>query len=259
MSHRPITEDDLNGFIDETLDARRRAEIVAYLEAHPDMAKRVAGMSEQRDMLRAALAPVAEEPLPPELDLARLVEARWRPTQLPRWAAAAAAIALVVLGGAGGWSLRGLSQTPHEGVAALAHEALASYAVYAPDRVRPVEIRADERAQLVDWVSQRLGRPVTVPDLSGSDYRFMGGRIVATAHGPAALFMYDDDKGSRLVMLARPMTVDANAAMARHTANGVSGFSWSDKGLGYSLVGARPADALHPLADAARRQIRDNA
>lgn len=259
MSHRPITEDELNGFIDETLDARRQPEIVAYLEAHPDVAKRVAGMCEQRDMLRAALAPVAEEPLPPELDLARLVETRWRPRRRPRWAAAAAAIALVILGGAGGWSLRGLSQTPQEGVAALAHEALASYAVYAPDRVRPVEIRADDRAQLVDWISQRLGRPVTVPDLSGSDYRFMGGRIVATAHGPAALFMYDDDKGSRLVMLARPMTVDANAAMARHTVDGVSGFSWADNGLGYSLVGARPAEALHPLADAARRQIRDNA
>lgn len=258
MSHHPITEDELNGFIDERLDARRQAEIVAYLEAHPDMAKRVDGMCEQRDILRAVLAPVAEEPLPPELDLARLVETRRRPTQRRKWAAAAAAITLVILGGAGGWSLRGLSQPPLEGVAALAHEAVASYAVFAPDRVRPVEIRADDRAQLVDWISQRLGRPITVPDLSGSDFRFMGGRIVATAHGPAALFMYDDDKGSRLVMLARTMTVDANAPMARHMVNGVSGFSWSDNGLGYSLVGATPAAALHPLADAARRQIRDN-
>jgi anti-sigma factor RsiW len=259
MNHRPITEDDLNGFIDQRLDARRQAEVVSYLEAHPDVAKRVAGMGEQRDMLRAALAPVAEEPLPPELDLARLIEARRRPARLPRWAAAAAAIALAVLGGAGGWSLRGMSQPPLEGVAALANEAAASYAVYAPDRVRPVEIRADDRAQLVDWISKRLGRPVAVPDLAASGYRFMGGRIVATAQGPAALFMYDDDRGTRLVMLARPMAADQNQPMSPLERDAINGFGWADDGLGYSVVGGIKPQTLRPIANEMRRQLKTEA
>jgi anti-sigma factor RsiW len=54
-----------------------------------------------------------------------------------------------------------------------------------------------------------------MPDLAASGYRFMGGRIVATAQGPAALFMYDDDRGTRLVMLARPMAADQNQPMTR--------------------------------------------
>lgn len=257
MKHRPITEDDLHGFIDQALDADSHAAVVAYLDAHPAVAKRVAGISEQRDMLRTALRPIAEEPVPPELNLARLVAAYSQPAQLPRWTGAAvAAIALVFLGGAGGWVLRGMNQIPYEGLRALGSEAAASYAVYTPDRSRPVEIRAEDRTELATWILQRLGRPLAIPDLAASGYRFMGGRIVATGHGPAALLMYDDDNGSRLVMLARPMAVDANAPMTRYAKGGVNGLSWSDEGFGYSLVGATPPETLHPLANEARRQIR---
>ncbi len=84
----------------------------------------------------------------------------------------------------------------------------------------------------------------------------MGGRVVPTEHGPAAMVMYDDDRGTRLVLLARPMAVDQNAPMSPHAQGGVSGFAWADRGLGYSLVGSAPANALHPIADDARRQIR---
>src|SRR3546814_1515290 len=91
------------------------------------------------------------------------------------------------------------------GVAALAQEAADSYAVYASDHLRPVELRSAERAELVDWAAERLHRRVPVPDLSAAGYRFMGGRMVATPHGAAVLFMYDDDHGTRLVVLSRPM------------------------------------------------------
>lgn len=256
MNQRPITEDDLHGFIDETLDAGRRLEVAAYLDDHPDVARRVSGMAEQRDMLRAAFAPVAEEPVPAELDIARLVEARQRPARLPRWAVAAAAVALVMLGGAGGWTLHGLSQPPRGGVAALSSDAAASYAVYAPDHLRPVEIRADDQAQLAAWVSQRLGRPVTAPDLAGSGYRFMGGRIVATAHGATVLFMYDDDRGTRLVMLSRPMASDRSEPMTHLADNALNGFGWADNGLGYSVVGGLAPDSLRPIANEMRRQLK---
>jgi hypothetical protein len=49
-----------------------------------------------------------------------------------------------------------------------------------------------------------------VPGLSQSGYRFMGGSVVATAHGAAVLYMYDNDHGTRLVMLTRLMAIDRN-------------------------------------------------
>jgi anti-sigma factor RsiW len=69
------------------------------------------------------------------------------------------------------------------------------------------------------------------------------------------LFMYDDDHGSRLVLLTRPMAVDRDTPTAPHADRSVSGYSWSDKGAGYSLVGPAAPDVLRPLANEARRQI----
>lgn len=259
MSSRPINEDDLNGFVDQRLGAARQAEVIAYLESHPDVAHWVAGYCEQRDRLRAALAPIAEEPLPAELDLSRMIAGRLRPRRVPapRWAMAAAAAILLSIGGAGGWMVRDMRLPSSTVIGSIAQEAAASYRVYAPDRVRPVEIRAEDGAALAEWTVEQLGRPVAAPDLTASGYRFMGGRILPTDHGPAALFMYDDDKGTRLVMLARPMAADGNAPMAPYySQDGVNGYAWADDGLGYSLVGAMDAARLHPIADEARRQLR---
>ncbi len=254
---RPITEEDLHAYVDAVLEPARRREVEAYLKAHADVALRVSGYQQQAEQLRAAFAPIAQEPVPAELNLARLVEARRRPSRLAPWRAAAAAILLVGLGAAGGWTLRG--QAPASapaGLAALAQEAAYNFAVYGVDHVHPVAVRAAAREALVGWLSSRLQMPVTVPDLSASGYRFMGGSLVATAHGPAGMLMYDNGHGIRLVMYMRPMAIDKNVPIMVQSATGaIAGFSWSHNGIGYSLVGAASPAVLHPLANAVRAQI----
>jgi anti-sigma factor RsiW len=255
MNNRPITEDDLHAYVDDVLAPERRAEVDSYLADHPDVAKRVTGFANQRELLRAALAPIVDEPLPPELNLSRIIEGQRRGSPPVRWAIAA--MLLLSVGGLGGWVMRGSLEAPSGGLAALAQEAAYSYNVYAPDRVRPVEVRASETAQLVQWVSSRLNRPVKVPDLAGSGYRLMGGRLVATQHGPAAMFMYDDDRGSRVVVLTRPMSsADQNAPMTAQSNAGGTGFAWADDGIGYSLVGPAAANSLKAIANEVRRQAR---
>lgn len=253
MSTKPITEDDLHAYVDRALDDAREAEVSAYLEAHPDIAARIKSYSTQRLDLRAALDPIADELIPTRLNLAHMVEARRRRIASP-WRMAAAATVLLVAGGSGGWLLHGLYQPLSEGVIALAHEASSSYSVYASDRIRPVELRAEHAAELVDWASQRMGRKPVLPDLSQSGYRFMGGRIISTPHGAGLMLMYDDDRGTRLVMFTRPMAVDQDRSMAAHSEGDIGGWSWASDGMGYSLVGSLPTDALHPLADEVRRQ-----
>jgi anti-sigma factor RsiW len=255
MTGHPITEDDLHGYVDGLIDSTRRAEVAAYLQDHPDVATRTASYAKQRDTLRAAMAPIAEEPIPLRLNIARMIEAR-RGRQMSKWVASVAAALLIFIGGAAGWSLRSAVQPASEGVLALAQETADSYAVYAPDRVRPVEIRASEGKELVNWASQRLQHSVTVPDLAASGYRFMGGRLLSTPHGPAVMFMYDDDRGTRLVVLTRAMTVDQNMPMVPHTRGAVNGFAWADKGVGYSLVGPAAPDVLHSIADSVRDQVK---
>ncbi|WP_454651107.1 anti-sigma factor family protein [Bradyrhizobium liaoningense] len=255
MNNRPITEDDLHAYVDDVLEPERRVEVGSYLADHPDVAKRVVGFADQRELLRAALAPIADEPLPPELNLSRIVGSQRRRSPPAWWAIAA--MLLLSVGGFGGWIMRGSLETSPGGLAALAQEAAYSYDVYAPDRVRPVEVRASDTAQLVQWISGRLNRPVKVPDLASSGYRLMGGRLVATQHGPAAMFMYDDDHGIRIVLLTRPMSnADQNVPITAQSNGSAAGFAWADDGIGYSLVGEAPTQSLRPIANEVRRQAR---
>jgi Predicted transmembrane transcriptional regulator (anti-sigma factor) len=105
MNHRPITEDDLHAYVDRVLEPERQAEVAAYLGDHPEVAKRVAAFSDQRDSLRAALAPIAEEPCRrSSICRASSRTARRRPS-VARWAMAA--MLLLSIGGLGGWAVRG--------------------------------------------------------------------------------------------------------------------------------------------------------
>ncbi|WP_426419815.1 anti-sigma factor family protein [Bradyrhizobium genosp. A] len=255
MSQRPITEDDLHAYVDQALEPERRAEVASYLDDHPDVAGRVAAYATQREQLRGALASIAGEPLPAELNLAHIIDNRKR-RPLRAWGAIAALL-LLGCGGLGGWTMHSLLLEGSNGLSSLAQEAAYSYNVYAPDRVRPVEIRASDSAELTRWVSNRLKQPVKVPDLSISGYRLMGGRLVATSHGPAGMFMYDDDHGDRLVVLTRPMSNRYLATpMMPQSTGDVAGFVWADGGMGYTLVGQLPGDTLKPIANEIRKQAR---
>jgi anti-sigma factor RsiW len=67
--------------------------------------------------------------------------------------------------------------------------------------------------------------------------------------------MYDDDRGTRMVVLIRPMAIERDTAMTPHTSGAVRGYTWAARGIGYSVVATAAADTLHPLADEVRRQI----
>ena len=254
MNERPITEDDLQAFVDERLEPPRQRQVEAYLAEHPESAARLDAFASQRDALRAALAPVASEPIPNRLDIRHLKprRSRWSDYLRPLQAVAAAAV-LVVAGGLGGWQLNGHVRSPQNGIGALAQEAADSYSVFATDPQHPVEVA--EPVVLSHWVGSRINRPVGVPDLARAGFRLLGGRVVSTPHGAAGLYMYEDAKGMRLGVLVRPMKIDRTAKMVEHDFGNLSGYSWADQGLGYSLVGTASPSTLHPVADEVRRQL----
>jgi anti-sigma factor RsiW len=256
MNGRPITEDDLQAFVDDALAPERRGHVSEYLLTNVDAAARVAAYQEQAAALRQSLDPVADEPVPSRLNLENIAASHRATTSRPgRLRLAAAAAVLLAIGATGGWLTKGYMLPPTEGVAALALEASASYGAFAADRLRPVEVRADGSDTLQQLASATLGSSVAIPDLGASGYRLMGGRVVPTTHGAGFMLMYDDDKGNRIVMLARRMLVDQNRPMVASTAGDVNGWSWAKDGMGYSIVGSIPAENLHPVADVVRSQI----
>jgi anti-sigma factor RsiW len=253
---QPISTDELHAYVDERLDSERRRDVEHYLESQPELARRVAAYRAQRDGLRAVFAARALEPVPPELNLSRLLEARL--AQRPTWWRIAATVVLCLgVGGAAGWYLTA-SPKPSRielAMSLLQQEAMASHAVYADDSRHPVELTAADSSHLSQWLSNRLRRSVTPPDLSALGYHLLGGRLLATEHGgAAALFVYDASDGTRLTVLLRPMAPELHAARADISQGKLNGCTWIGGGMGYAVVAAAPDATLDDVVDQINRQ-----
>ena len=248
MNNGPITEADLQAFVDDRLPRDRAAVVAAWLEERPQDAARVADYRAQARAMREALEPMVREPLPPDLDL-RLHHGN---PQRSRWLVAPVACLLVLIGGLSGWKMREWTEPAMTGTAALAREAAASYAVYADDDARPVEIAANDLRSLDAWFSKRLSRTISAPDLRPAGLHLVGGRLVATEHGPACFYLYVNGEGERIALYVRPMRIDGAAQMVRRDEAGVRGWTWADRGLGFGVFGNASDDFLHRAADVVR-------
>lgn len=247
----PIGEDDLMAWVDARLPPERGPLVDAYLVGHPDVASRLHVQREQRAGLSTAFSAVTSEPIPSAMRIAAIAARR---RAGPQWWHAAAAALLLAVGFGGGWGLRTTTLPAQAGIGALAQEATYNYRVYASDLQRGAELGPDDGRQLVNWVSRRIGSRVAIPDLASAGYRFAGGRLVATPHGPAVMFLYHGPSSTRLAVLSRPMEIDKAARMTPSVDGNVGRITWADRGIGYSIVAPRSPDELQPVADAIRRQ-----
>ncbi len=254
---RPIGEDDLQAFVDGRLPPPRREAVSVYLNDHPELAARVAREVEQREALRARLAFKAQEPIPARLRVANIMAAR-RHSPRARSAAVAAALAWLaigsVLGAAGGawWTSR--SHVPAES-ARVAENAIAAHRIYVSERLHPVEVPAEQEAHLVQWLSRRVGRPLSAPNLTAQGYRLIGGRLLPDSGEPAALFMYENAGGTRLTLYARSGGAEEQTSFRFEQQEGVSAFSWIDNGLSYVVTAKEDRARLLPIAEAIYKQL----
>jgi anti-sigma factor RsiW len=208
--------------------------------------------------LRAAFAGLAEKPLPGRLRVARLMaeQRRRRHRQLAR---IAAAVALLLAGGTGGWVAHDLlpaftSSASAVLASAVFDDAIAAHRTYSVEVRHPVEVGANEETHLVQWLSKRLGHQLIVPDLSTLGFRLMGGRLLPADSGPAALFMYEDGKGTRLSCYYLVVEVAGETEFQFREQNGINAFYWVDDGLAYAIAANAPRDLLLKVAEIVYQQ-----
>lgn len=258
MSATPITEADLQAYVDARLPESRRAEIESFLAAHPEESSRIAAYRTQGERLRAAFAPVLDEPVPERLTRAL----RPRSARVLRLAAA---FAWIALGGVLGWQLHGsLSErAAPQALAPIAHDAAIAHATYSPEVRHPVEVGADQESHLVAWLSKRLGAKVRAPNLESAGYSLMGGRLLPGEQGaagattPTAQFMYQGKQGTRVTLYLRTGVPAQNETAFRYAREGNVGvFYWIDRSFGYALSSADIGkDDLLKIANAAYSQL----
>lgn len=266
----PPDEARLHAFVDSQLPAEERAAVREQLHADPETAARVAQWQAQRQALRGLARDWPLDETPP--DLAGIVmraaaTQRWR-RLLPQTLAAGVLLSLGLAGGyqwgrhdGSGAPWPALTAGRSAGVPEFAAQAGVAYAVYSAEKRHPVEVSAAEQAHLVQWLSKRLGRPLTVPVLTDHGYALLGGRLLpgdaAQAGSPRAQFMYENADGDRLtlyVAVFKPGVAPAATEFRLLQQDGRTTLYWVDGDFGYALS-AQPSIELQPLARRVHEQL----
>jgi anti-sigma factor RsiW len=246
MNETPITETELHAYVDGQLPADRRAAVEDYLAAHPAEAERVRAWRQQNAQLHALFDSTLGEPVPAAL---RRPPARRTPAPMR----AAALLAATAVGSVLGWTLRGGAAI--EVSAGLPQQAAIAHVVYSPEVLHPVEVGAREEAHLVAWLSKRLGQPVRAPQLAGTGFELVGGRLLPGENGPAAQFMYQDARGARLTLYVRSAADNRETAFRYAREGKVGVFYWVDGPFGYALSGELERAQLLAVAEAVYRAL----
>lgn len=246
----PISTDDLHAYADGRLPPDRAAEVEAYLAAQPAAARQVADYRAINAALHRAFDGVLDEPIPAaHADAA----SRRRPhLSIP----AAAAVAGVLLGAFGGWIARGEIGAGGAPAAQVAEHARAAYLVYAPETRHPVEVAAADSGHLAAWLSNRMGMAFPLPSLADLGFTLVGGRLMVGDRGPAALLMYENPQGRRMVLYVRNDLPEAGRGRMRYDRGGEAGVVyWTDGRRGFGLSGGFSEAELMPAAHVVRAQF----
>jgi anti-sigma factor RsiW len=246
----PVTDSDLQAYVDGVLpdDARRAFE--AHLAANPEDTDKVRALRDINAALRNAYGPVIDEEVPARLLLRRR----------PHWMRYGVAASFLIFGLLAGWFGRGwfhgLPITPVPTSAALARQAAVAHAVYAPEVRHPVEVGADQEDHLVKWLSKKLGTTLTCPKLGPLGYELVGGRLLSGPNGPVAHFMYQDARGARLTLYVSTQRGEPRETAFRFSQEDkVAVFYWIDGKYGYAISGEMGRDALLRVANVVYKQL----
>lgn len=267
MNRQPITEADLQAYVDGALPEARSEEVDDYLAVRPQDAERIGAYLAQKRALQALFDPVLDEPLPE--GLVGLASPPAKAASNGFWKSClasaslqrlAAGLLIAVFSGSAGWMAHQRWPKSEElarvSPMSLPRQAAVAHAVFSPDVRRPVEITAEHEDQLVAWLSKRLGTPVRPPKLAALGFELVGGRLLSGAKGPVAQFMYQDAGGQRLTLyVATDHAANQDSAFRFAQEGPVNVFYWIDGKFGYALSAGIDKGRLANVATAVYDQI----
>lgn len=269
--------DELHAWVDGRLDGERLRRFEQRLDADPALRAEAQAWRSQAEALKGLARDLLDEPLPERLVAAAQGNAAGRRTtdvqgreaaagagagrraRDPRlWLAAAT---LAALAWTAGWISHASLAPPAASLAKAApppfvRDAVAAHVVYAPEVRHPVEVAATQHEHLVQWLSKRLGAPLTVPSLDAKGWSLVGGRLLPGADGARAQFMYQDASGARLTLYVADAGGQSGDTAFRFDSDGrIAAFYWIDGRFGYTLSAQADRATLLALAEEVYRQL----
>lgn len=111
-----------------------------------------------------------------------------------------------------------------------------------------VEVPARQKEHIEKWLSEQLGQPLRVPDLSDAKMEFKGARLLAIQGAPVAQLMYLDSNGEPLAFCFMQNTTGKIKAPELSTHDTLKLIDWSDEVYKYAVVGATTFATLEAAA-----------
>ena len=112
-----------------------------------------------------------------------------------------------------------------------------------------VEVGADERDHIQEWMTNMIGRDIPVPDLSDFGVTFAGARLLGINEKPVAQLVYLDRNDQPLALCIIPSSGDAKEASAS-TNRDLNLVDWRDGHFAYAVVGWSEPTLLSTLVEA---------
>lgn len=224
-----VTAEDIHAYVDGQLGEDSAAIVRAWLAENPE----AAAVAEDYRLINAAIRSRADAAEMTPVPIEQIAAVQARRSLLP---AVAAAAVLLAVGAGAGWFLRGYATPEPSVLDQLAMASGAVWATYAPDARRPVEVAAAD--DLSHWLTNRVGQDVRVPALDALGLTFVGGRLVTGEAGPAAMLMYQDVAGRRLIVYVSPeLAGDGPTGMHFRPRPEAGAVIWANGKTGFGVAG----------------------
>jgi anti-sigma factor RsiW len=237
MISMPPSERDLHAYVDHQLSDADRRLVETFLATDPQVAAQVRAWQQDAQTLRAALGGALQQPSNPDLDPA-MIRQRLKRRSRRRLASAAVLLIAVSVGGFSGWQAREMTlaspQLPMT-------DALQAYRLIAQQGLLPADYKVGDDGDMQDWLDRYFTRANRLPDLSGAGFKPASGRLLSTEQGPAAMVVYEDQRGQKISFYVRPPG-PKNFLLPRGSRSDgeLQAEYWSGGGYNYAMVS--PAD-----------------
>ncbi|GAB5459914.1 anti-sigma factor family protein [Hoeflea alexandrii] len=254
----------LSAYLDGELDAAEARSVEAMLEKDPALQAELDALIAADALAQDQFDALLGDPVP--LALAQKIKALpvgaapSRPASPPVWAALAAGLALFVFGGLGGYLLKDRISPAGDQVAQAGwlNDIADYHEIYAGQQRHLVEVRADESDHLKKWLGASVGVAFSIPDLTGFELTFEGGRLLVANGKPVAQLMYRQADGTVIALCLQSSPNGDTASSTVFKEQTIKGFdfvSWKSNGAAYVVVGPGGQSGLIDIAAQAAREI----
>ncbi len=240
--------DDWQGKLDHYLDSELSADEMRGMDAHLRECPSCASDALRRLQLKRATR-LAGQRYTPSAEFRRRIQRQLavsgRPARRWLWAPVLAA-ALVLVASVvtvGRWYERSRSRELLAELADLHVTDLAS--------TTPVDVVSSDRHTVKPWFQGKLPFTFDLPELQGSGYALVGGRVAYLEHEPGAHLLYNLRAHHISVFIFRDRAGIERAFLARDSSSRVLSFyveSWAAGGLRYWVFGDASPEAIHGLS-----------